>query len=137
MAMWLLKTEPTVYSYADLERDKETIWDGVANNTALQNIRKIKKGDTALIYHTGDERQIVGIAKVTRGYYIDPNKGDDKLAVCDVKAKEPMPRPVTLKEIKATPELANWDLVRLGRLSVLEVSDEQWAIVCRLAKEKK
>jgi len=136
MAMWLLKTEPTVYSYADLERDKETMWDGVANNTALQNIRRIKKGDTALIYHTGDERQIVGIAKVTKGYYVNPEKDDDKLAVCDVKAKERMPRSVTLKEIKATPELAGWDLVRLGRLSVLEVSEGQWAVICRLAKEK-
>lgn len=131
-----MKTEPTDYSYADLERDKETMWDGVANNTALQNIRKIKKGDTALIYHTGEERQIVGIAKVTKGYYINPEKDDDKLAVCDVKAQKAMPRPVTLKEIKATPELADWDLVRQGRLSVMAVTDEQWAVISRLAKQK-
>lgn len=137
MAIWLLKTEPTVYSYADLERDGETMWDGVAQPHALQNLRKIVPGDTAIIYHTGDERAAVGLADVTRGYYVNPEQDDQKLAVCDVRARERMPRPVTLKEIKACAELKDWDLVRLARLSVVEVSDAQWKCLCRLAAEPK
>lgn len=133
MAIWLLKTEPSTYSYDDLERDKETMWDGVTAAPALQNLRKIAKGDTALIYHTGDERSVIGIAKVTRGYYVNPELDDPKLAVCDVKAQQRMRRPVSLSEIKAEPKLAGWDLIRLGRLSVVPVSEEQWKIVQEMA----
>lgn len=132
--IWLLKTEPGVYSYEDLERDKRTMWDGVANNTALKNIREIKKGDIAIIYHTGDERAAVGIADVVRGYYVNPEHDDPKLAVCDVKAKKRLPRPVTLKEIKAHPKLQDWDLVRQSRLSVVPVNDEQWKILQEMAE---
>jgi predicted RNA-binding protein with PUA-like domain len=137
MAIWLLKTEPSVYSYDDLVRDKETMWDGVTNNTALKHIREIKKGDIALIYHTGDERQWVGIATVTKGYYVNPEHDDPKLAVCDVKAKQKLKQPVTLAQVKAHPKLKDWDLVRLGRLSVMPVNDEQWAIICDMAGIKK
>ncbi len=133
MAIWLLKTEPSVYSYDDLVRDKETMWDGVTNNTALMHIRTIKKGDTALIYHTGDERQWVGIAKVTKGYYVNPEHEDPKLAVCDVKAHKKLKNPVTLAQVKAEPKLKDWDLVRLGRLSVVPVNEEQWKIICEMA----
>ncbi len=129
MAIWLLKTEPNVYSYEDLERDQSTMWDGVAQNHALQNIRKIEKGDLALIYHTGDERAIVGEANVIKGFYVNPETDDPKFAVCDVRAKQRWSTPVTLKQIKATPELANWDLVRLIRLSVVAVSDEQFELL--------
>jgi predicted RNA-binding protein with PUA-like domain len=132
--IWLLKTEPDDYSYDDLVRDKSTMWDGVAQNHALQNIRKIEKGDLALIYHTGNERAIVGLAEVVRGYYINPEADDPKLAVCDVQAKKSLPNPVTLKQIKARPELKDWDLVRLARLSVVAVSDEQWKIVQEMAE---
>ena len=132
--IWLLKTEPDVYSYDDLERDKRTMWDGVTQNHALQNIRKIEKGDIALIYHTGDERAIIGIAEVVRGYYVNPEVDDSKLAVCDVKAKKRLNNPVTLKQIKARPELANWDLVRLARLSVVLVNEQQWKIVQEMAE---
>jgi len=134
MAIWLLKTEPSVYSYDDLERDKETMWDGVSQPHALLNIRQIKKGDTAIIYHTGDERAAIGLATVTKGYYVNPELDNPKLAVCDVKAKKRLGKPVTLKQIKATPELKDWDLVRLARLSVVAVSDEQWAIVEKMSK---
>src|SRR5690554_1068798 len=103
MAIWLLKTEPADYSYDDLEREGETMWDGVANNTALKNIRSIEKGDTAIIYHTGKERACIGIAEVTRGYYVDPEHDDPKMAVCDVKAKRRLKRPITLAECKAEP----------------------------------
>jgi predicted RNA-binding protein with PUA-like domain len=129
MAIWLLKTEPTVYSYSDLERDGETMWDGVNNNTALQNIRKIEKGDMALIYHTGDERQVVGIAEVSRGYYVNPELDDPKMAVCDVKPRQPLDKPITLKQIKTVPGLASSDLVRLGRLSVVPISEDEWEMM--------
>ena len=134
--IWLLKTEPSVYSYADLERDGQTMWDGVTQPHALQNLRKIRSGDTALIYHTGDERAWVGIAKVTRGYYINPEGNDPKLAVCDVKAKHKLSKPVTLREFKACEELKGWDLVRLARLSVVPVNDAQWQVLCKLAEIK-
>ncbi len=136
MAMWLLKTEPDKYSYTDLERDGETMWDGVSQPHALLNIRKIQIGDSALIYHTGDERALVGIALVTRGYYVNPETDDARMAVCDVQAQERLARPVTLKEIKAHLELQNWDLVRLARLSVVSVSENQWRIVREMAEMK-
>ena len=135
--MHLLKTEPKIYSYDDLERDGTTMWDGVTQPLALQNLRKIKKGDLALIYHTGDERAVVGIAEVTRGYYVNPEQDDPRLAVCDVRAKERLPRPVTLAEIKAHPHLKDWELVRLARLSVVPVSDAQWQILQAMAQESK
>jgi len=136
MAMWLLKTEPDVYSYDDLERDGQTMWDGVTQNQALQNLRKTQSGDVALIYHTGDERAIVGIADVIRGFYVNPEEENTKLAVCDVRAKIRLVRPVTLAQIKAHPLLQNWDLVRLARLSVVSVADEQWQIVRAMSEEE-
>jgi predicted RNA-binding protein with PUA-like domain len=135
MAIWLLKTEPSVYSYADLERDGETTWDGVTNPQALQNIRKMQQGDLAIIYHTGDERQAVGLADVTRGYYVSPEEDNPKLAVCDVRAKSRLKKPVTLAQAKAHPQLQSWDLMRLARLSVVPVSEEQWHILRQLAEE--
>ena len=135
MAMWLLKTEPDVYSYDDLERDGQTMWDGVTQNQALQNLRKTQSGDVALIYHTGDERAIVAIADVIRSFYVNPEEENTKLAVCDVRAKIRLVRPVTLAQIKAHPLLQNWDLVRLARLSVVPVSDEQWQIVRAMSEE--
>lgn len=136
MAIWLLKTEPTDYSYDDLERDIETMWDGVANNTALIHIRTIKKGDTAIIYHTGKERSCIGIAEVTRGYYVNPELNNPKLAVCDVKAKRRLKRPITLAECKAEPRFEGWDLIRLGRLSVVPVSEEQWKVLLEMENQK-
>ncbi|MDF2441759.1 MAG: hypothetical protein JWN98_2743 [Abditibacteriota bacterium] len=135
MAIWLLKTEPSVYSFDDLQRDGETMWDGVAQPHALQNLRRMTEGDTAIIYHTGDERAAVGLADVTRGYYVNPEQNDPKLAVCDVKAGRRLKQPVTLAQCKAHPELKQWDLVRLARLSVVAVSDEQMQILLALAGE--
>ncbi|HEX8236487.1 MAG TPA: EVE domain-containing protein [Abditibacteriaceae bacterium] len=137
MAIWLLKTEPSVYSYDDLERDGETMWDGVTNAQALQNIRKMQNGDLAIIYHTGDERQAIGLADVTRGCYINPEEENPKLAVCDVRAKRRLNNPVTLAQVKAHPHLQNWDLVRLARLSVVPVNDQQWRILQQLSQEVK
>lgn len=134
MAIWLLKTEPSNYSYADLERDGETMWDGVSNNQALCNLRLIQSGDTALIYHTGDEKSIVGLAEVVRGFYVNPELDDPRLAVCDVKAQRKLSRAVTLSQIKAHPELSNWALVKNSRLSVVPVPEAQWEIVQTLSE---
>jgi predicted RNA-binding protein with PUA-like domain len=105
------------------------MWDGVANNLALKNLRDIKKGDLVFIYHTGDEKQAVGIARALGGAYPDPSKKDPKLLVVDIEAVEPLPKPVTLAQVKAHPKLKNFDLVRNSRLSIMKVSDEQWKIM--------
>jgi predicted RNA-binding protein with PUA-like domain len=134
-SLWLLKTEPDQYAYADLERDSATVWDGVSNNAALKNIRDMRPGDLALIYHTGDERQVVGLAEVTSAPYPDPKAGDPKLVVVDVKALRPLARPVTLAAVKADSAFADFALVRQGRLSVVPVSPEQWARLMWMAGE--
>jgi predicted RNA-binding protein with PUA-like domain len=135
MNYWLLKTEPDNYSYDDLERDGATVWDGVANNTALMHIRTMQPGDLALIYHTGDQRQAVGLAEITSAPYADPKLGDPKLVVVDLRALRRLPRPVTLVAIKADPAFADFALVRLGRLSVVPVTPEQWGKLLRMAGE--
>jgi len=132
---WLFKTEPSVYSYQQLEKDKKTMWDGVANNLALKNLKDIKKGDLILIYHTGDERQAVGIARALSGAYPDPGKGNPRMLVVDIEAVKSLPKPVTLAEVKTNKKLANFDLVRLSRLSIMKVSDEQWEILEGMAKK--
>jgi len=123
---WLLKTEPSDYSYADLSRDGKTVWDGVSNNLALKHLRNIKVGDLAFIYHTGKERVLVGIAEVISDPYPDPKRNDPKLAVVDVKAREELPQSVSLAEVKAEPEFSDFPLVRLPRLSVMPVTSPQW-----------
>jgi predicted RNA-binding protein with PUA-like domain len=130
---WLLKTEPSAYSFADLECDGKTVWDGVTNALALKHLRAMKKGDLAFIYHTGDERQIVGIAEVASQPYPDPKQKDPKLVVVDLKPRKRVQRPVTLAEIKARKEFADWELVRMGRLSVMPVSPEGWTRVAKMA----
>jgi predicted RNA-binding protein with PUA-like domain len=132
-AYWLLKSEPAVYSYADLERDGATVWDGVANNAALIHIRSMRPGDQALIYHTGDERRAVGLAEVVSQPYPDPQLADPKLVVVDVRALRPLARPVALASIKADPFFADFALVRQGRLSVVPVSAAQWERLLALA----
>ena len=133
MNHWLLKTEPSDYSYDDLVRDKHTIWDGVANNQALIFLREMKKGDSAFIYHTGKERAIVGIAGVTRGPYPDPKLDNDKLVVVGVTARLRVPHPVTLAAIKSDPAFADFHLVRISRLSVMPVLPAMWKKLCTMA----
>jgi predicted RNA-binding protein with PUA-like domain len=135
MSFWLLKTEPDHYSYADLERDGATVWDGVANNTALMHIRSMQPGDLALIYHTGDQRQAVGLAEITSAPYPDPQAGDPKLVVVDLKPLRQLPQPVTLTAVKADPAFADFALVRQGRLSVVPATEAQWALLLRMAGE--
>ena len=124
--MWLLKTEPTTYGYDDLEREGRTTWDGVSNPVALKNLRGMKEGDRAVIYHTGDERAAVGLAEVARAAYPDPKKGDPRLVVVDLVPRGRFRRPVTLDEIKALALFEDSPLVRQGRLSVVPLTPVQW-----------
>ena len=126
MAYWLLKTEPGTYSWEDLVRDKRTTWDGVSNAVALKNIRAMKKGDLAFIYHTGDVKAVVGVATIASDPYPDPKDKDGKATVIDLTPKSKLPGPVTLATIKADPAFEGFDLIRIGRLSVVSVPDAMW-----------
>jgi predicted RNA-binding protein with PUA-like domain len=123
---WLFKEEPDHYSFADLQRDGNTLWDGVANAAARLQLRKVKPGDRVLYYHTGNERAIVGEMRVVEGPTADPTSDDPKAVAVRVEAVRPWFRPVTLAQIKADASLAGWDLIRLPRLSVMPVSAHQW-----------
>jgi predicted RNA-binding protein with PUA-like domain len=137
VAYWLLKTEPDSYSWDQLWRDKKTRWDGVTNALALKHIRSMKKGDMALIYHTGEERAAVGMAEITTNPYPDPAENDEKIVVVDLKAKRKLARPVTLAEFKADKAFAGWDLLRIGRLSVVPVPPAMWERIEKLADAAK
>jgi predicted RNA-binding protein with PUA-like domain len=134
MAYWLLKTEPSTYAWHDLVKDRKATWDGVANNTALIHLRAMAKGDLALIYHTGNERQAVGIAEITSKAYPDPKADDEKLVVVDLKPKRALSRPVTLGQIKADKTFAGWDFLRIGRLSVVPVPEKLWNRILELSE---
>ena len=126
---WLFKTEPGVYSFQQLERDKKTVWDGVKNNLALKHLSGIRKGDEIIIYHTGDEKAAVGVARALSAAYPDPGKKNPRLLVVEIEPVKTLSRPLTLAEMKANAKLKNFDLVRLARLSVMPVSDGQWKIM--------
>ena len=130
---WLFKTEPSAYSFQQLQKDKRTVWDGVKNNLTLKNLSGIKKGDQVFIYHTGDEKAAVGIARALSSAYPDPGKKDPKLFVVDIEPVKALSRPVRLAEVKANAKLKNFDLARLPRLSVMPVSEEQWKTIEEMA----
>lgn len=132
---WLLKTEPGTYSFDDLTRDRTTRWDGVTNPVALKNIRAMNKGDLALIYHTGDEKAVVGIAEIISDPYPDPRAGDPKIVVIDIAAKKRLKRPVTLSQIKAKKSFADFELVKYARLSVMPVKESYWKEILKMAGE--
>ncbi len=134
MSYWLLKTEPEDYSYDNLVADKRGVWDGVGNAVALQNIRKMTKGDLAFVYHTGKEKAVVGIAEIVTDAYPDPQANDPKIVVFDLKPKRRLTRPVTLQEIKADPAFEGWELVRLARLSVMPVPPALWKRIEKLSE---
>ena len=123
---WLFKTEPSQYSYADLEREKKAVWDGVSNSLALKHLREIRMGDEILIYHSGDEKAIVGMAIAVSDPYPNPKENDEKLAVVNVTPKKRLARPLSLAEIKRVDELKDFDLVRLPRLSVMPIAQNFW-----------
>jgi predicted RNA-binding protein with PUA-like domain len=132
MAYWLLKTEPSDYSFGDLQREKRVVWSGVSNAAALKNLRAMAKGDEVLIYHTGDERAVVGLATVAKAAYPDPNQKDARFVVVDLAAKSALKKPVTLAMIKADVRFAEWGLVKIGRLSVVPTTKEQFEAVLKL-----
>ncbi len=134
MAHWLMKSEPGTYAWTDLVRDGSTEWDGVRNNAARLHLKAMKRGDEAFFYHSGDERAVIGIMRVTREAAPDPKDPDwVSVAVEPVRA---LTRPVTLKEIKADPRLAKIELVRQSRLSVSPVRDEEWKTILELQESE-
>ena len=126
MAHWLLKTEPSTYSFEDLEREKETRWDGVRNAAALQHIRSMQPGDQAVIYHSGDVRAAVGLAQITAAPYADPEGDSEKWAVVDLRVAGRLAQPVELATIKADPLFAESPLLRISRLSVVPLTPDQF-----------
>jgi predicted RNA-binding protein with PUA-like domain len=131
---WLFKEEPGHYSYADLERDGTTVWEGVSNSLALQNLRKVRKGDRVLYYHTGKEKAVVGEMRVVRNPQPDPQDSSGKSVTVEVRAVRRLAAPVSLARIKEDPQLRDWDLVRLPRLSVVPVSGAQWDRIEELSR---
>ena len=135
MAKWLFKQEPSCYGFDDLERDGETLWDGVANPLAQKHLRSVADGDEVLFYHTGDEKAIVGIMAVVGGP--EPAPGEEKKVAVRVKCVRRLAYPVTLAAIKAEPAFAEWDLVKNSRLSVMPVPAMLWKAIEKLAKDAK
>jgi len=136
LARWLFKEEPTHYCFSDLIREGKTVWDGVTNALARQHLRQVKKGDRVWFYHTGKEKAIVGEMRVVTDAFADVNDAYPKAVVVEVEPVKGLAHPVTLEMIKADPGLADWDLVRLPRLSVLPVTPEQWQRIEQLSKGK-
>ena len=135
MAQWLVKEEPEHYSYDQLERDRKTVWAGVRNPLAQKHLRGIQKGDRIFYYHTGKEKAVVAIARAIGNAYPDPDDASGKSYVVDVAPLERLRRPVTLGEIKADKAFASFPLVRMARLSVMPVTDTEWARIERLSRE--
>jgi predicted RNA-binding protein with PUA-like domain len=132
---WLVKSEPSVYSWEQLVKDKQTAWTGVRNYAARLNLRAMRKGDLALYYHSNEGMEILAIAKVTREAYPDPTTDDERWVAVDIKPLRKLKRPVPLDIIKKDKRLAHMDLVRLGRLSVQTVKEAEWKIILELAGE--
>jgi predicted RNA-binding protein with PUA-like domain len=132
---WLVKEEPSNYNFDQFLADGSTVWSGVKNPLAQRNLRSMKKGDRVFYYHTGNEKAIVGTAKVTTAAYPDPKEKSGKLVVVELAADKKLKRPVTLAEIKAAGRFADSPLVRLPRLSVMPVTDDQWDAIEAMARE--
>ena len=133
MAYWLVKSEPSTYSWEKLVKDKHTTWDGVRNYAARIHLKAMKKGDAVLFYHSNEGLEIVGIAKVAREFYQDPTTDDDAWVAVDLEPYKKLKNPVGLAEIKKDKRLANLALVRIGRLSVQPVTDDEWKVLMELA----
>ena len=133
MAHWLVKSEPTTYSWDNLVRDKSTRWDGVRNNAAAMHLKAMKLTNEVLFYHSGAEKAVVGIARVIRQAYPDPSDPSGRFVAVDIEALHPLPQPVTLAQMKAEPALADMVMLKQGRLSVAPVTDAEWAAIMKLA----
>jgi predicted RNA-binding protein with PUA-like domain len=136
MAYWLVKSEPDAYSWQQLIKDKETSWDGVRNYAARGHLKNMKKGDEVFYYHSNEGTDIVGIAKVAKEFYQDPTTDDDRWVSVALKPVKAIKKPVTLAQIKADKRLQNMALVRIGRLSVQPVTEEEWNIVLEMGGMK-
>lgn len=134
MAYWLVKSEPFKYSWDQFEKDKTTVWDGVRNYAARNNLRAMKKGDEVFFYHSNEGLEIVGIAKVSKEAYQDPTTTEPAWVVVELKPFKKLKKPVSLDKIKKEKRLAEMALVRLGRLSVQPVTAEEFAVVMELAQ---
>ena len=130
-----MKTETGAYSWADLQREKRTHWDGVTNTTAQLNMRAMQKGDTVVVYHSQTDKAAIGLAEVVKGPYPDPTDEAGKRVWVDIRVRRPLARPVTLAELKAEPTFATSMLVRQSRLSVVRLDDDQLATIERLAAQ--
>ena len=136
MNYWLVKSEPSVYSFENLQRDKKTFWDGVRNYEARNNLRDMKKGDEVFYYHSNEGLEIVGIAKVVKESYQDPTTDNHNWVVVDIKPVKKLKHPVPLSEIKQVPQLANMELVKNSRLSVQKVKPEEWDLVIKMSNDE-
>lgn len=132
---WLTKQEPKSYNFSSLKKDKKTVWDGAHNNLALKHINAMKKGDLILFYHSGDEKQVVGIMEVTSKPYPNPDEKNDRFVVVNVKYKKELKNSVTLAEIKKQKKFKNWELLRISRLSVMPVPKEIWNYIIKTSKK--
>ena len=133
MAYWLVKSEPFKYSWEQFEKDGQTFWDGVRNYAARNFLREMKKGDEVLFYHSNEGLEIVGVAKVVKEHYQDPTTDEDAWVVVDLKPVKRLKKPVTLKQIKGEKRLSDMALLRLSRLSVQPVRDEEWSVIIELS----
>jgi len=136
MHHWLLKSEPSAYSWEQLVKDGRTEWSGVRNFQAAKNLKTMEVGDRAFFYHSGEGPQIVGIAEIVKEAYPDPSDKEGRFVMVDVKPVEPVKTPVSLAAIKAEKALADFALVRQSRLSVVPVSAEEWRLICKMAGVK-
>jgi predicted RNA-binding protein with PUA-like domain len=137
MAYWLVKSEPSVYSFDQLIKEKKVVWDGIRNYAARNNLRAMMKGDKALYYHSNEGMEIVGIAEITKTAFQDPTTDNPNWLAVELKPVKKLKKNVSLSEIKKDVRLQNMDLVRLGRLSTQQVRPEEWDIVMEMAGEKK
>jgi predicted RNA-binding protein with PUA-like domain len=133
MAYWLLKSEPSKYSWDQLVKDGRTNWDGVHNPQALQNLRAMKIGDRAFFYHSNEGKEIVGVVEIAKPFYPDPSDPKGKSGMVDVKPLQAAAKPVGLAEMRANPALAQLSLLRQSRLSVCPIGDREWGVLCGLA----
>jgi len=134
---WLAKQEPSGprgYNFETLKKDKKTVWDGVHNNLALKHMQSMKSGDLVLFYHTGDERQIVGIMEIVSNPYPNPKEEKERFIVVDVMYKKSLKRPITLDELKKQKTFKNWDLLRISRLSVMPVPKDIWDVIIKISQ---
>lgn len=134
MNYWLVKSEPGEYSYQQLEKDGKTMWDGVRNYAARNNLRLMKKGDLVLFYHSVNDKEVVGICRVEKEHYPDPTATKGDWSVVDVVPVKPLSKPVSLKQIKAEPSLQNIGLVRIGRLSVMPLEESEFKTILRMGE---